>query len=129
MKKEKVMKSSKIHLNISGMTCVNCSNGIEKFLIRQKGVIKANVSFASSEGEFEIDADVYTKDKLVANIEKLGYTVEENLELLEEEQTKAFNKLKQLFMISLSFTLAIFVVMFANLLENPIKGYTIFLFN
>ncbi len=121
------MKSSKIHLNISGMTCVNCSNGIEKFLNRQKGVIKANVSFASSEGEFEIDADVYTKDKLVANIEKLGYTVEENLELLEEEQTKAFNKLKQLFMISLSFTLAIFVVMFANLLENPIKGYTIFL--
>jgi len=127
MKKEKVMKSSKINLNISGMTCVNCSNGIEKFLKRQKGVLKANVSFASSEGEFEIDADVYTKDKLIENIEKLGYSVEENLEFLEEEQIKAFNKLKQLFIVSLGFTVVIFIVMFANLLENPIKGYTIFL--
>lgn len=121
------MKLNKINLNISGMTCVNCSSGIEKFLNRQKGVLKSNVSFASSEGEFEIDTDLYTKDKLVESIEKLGYTVEENLELLEEEQIKAFNKLKQLFIVSLGFTIAIFVVMFINLLENPIKGYTVFL--
>ena len=26
------MSKEKINLNISGMTCVNCSNGIEKFL-------------------------------------------------------------------------------------------------
>ena len=68
------MSLEKINLNISGMTCVNCSNGIEKFLNRQKGVLNTKVSFASSEGEFEIDSKLYSKNKLVSQIEKLGYS-------------------------------------------------------
>ncbi len=115
------MSKEKINLNISGMTCVNCSNGIENFLKRQDGVIDTKVSFASSEGEFTIDSKLYSKDKLVANIEKLGYKVEDDFEKLEQEQIKSFQKLKQLFITSMSLTIVIFALMFSNIFEDELN--------
>jgi len=122
------MSKEKINLNISGMTCVNCSNGIENFLKRQDGVIDTKVSFASSEGEFTIDSKLYSKDKLVANIEKLGYKVEDDFEKLEQEQIKSFQKLKQLFTTSMSLTIVIFALMFSNIFEDELNKKIIFIF-
>lgn len=122
------MSKEKINLNISGMTCVNCSNGIENFLKRQDGVIDTKVSFASSEGEFTIDSKLYSKDKLVANIEKLGYKVEDDFEKLEQEQIRSFEKLKQLFTTSMSLTIVIFALMFSNIFEDELNKKIIFIF-
>ncbi|AXX86489.1 heavy metal translocating P-type ATPase [Malaciobacter marinus] len=122
------MSKEKINLNISGMTCVNCSNGIENFLKRQDGVIDTKVSFASSEGEFTIDSKLYSKDKLVANIEKLGYKVEDDFEKLEQEQIRSFQKLKQLFTTSISLTIVIFALMFSNIFEDELNKKIIFIF-
>ncbi|PHO09187.1 copper-translocating P-type ATPase [Malaciobacter canalis] len=122
------MSKEKINLNISGMTCVNCSNGIENFLKRQDGVIDTKVSFASSEGEFTIDSKLYSKDKLVANIEKLGYKVEDDFEKLEQEQIRSFQKLKQLFTTSMSLTIVIFALMFSNIFEDELNKKIIFIF-
>lgn len=122
------MSKEKINLNISGMTCVNCSNGIENFLKRQDGVIDTKVSFASSEGEFTIDSKLYSKDKLVANIEKLGYKVEDDFEKLEQKQIKSFHKLKQLFTTSISLTVVIFALMFSNIFEDELNKKIIFIF-
>lgn len=122
------MLKEKINLNISGMTCVNCSNGIENFLKRQDGVIDTKVSFASSEGEFTIDSKLYSKDKLVANIEKLGYKVEDDFEKLEQEQIRSFQKLKQLFITSMSLTIVIFALMFSNIFEDELNKKIIFIF-
>ncbi len=119
------MAIKKIDLNITGMTCVNCSNGIERFFKNQKGVISSKVSFASNEGSFEIDTELYTKEKLVTNIEKLGYKVEESLEELEKEQLKEFSKLKKIFKTALSFTIAIFIIMFFKVFEESIRDYII----
>ncbi len=121
------MAKKKITLNISGMTCVNCSNGIEKFLNKQKGILDTKVSFASHEGSFEIDTQIYSKEKLIENIEKLGYKIEEDLKELEEEQLKNFKNLKKLFLISISITIAIFFFAFSNILDISIKPYVIFL--
>ena len=120
------MSLEKINLNISGMTCVNCSNGIEKFLNRQKGVLNTKVSFASSEGEFEIDSKLYSKNKLVSQIEKLGYKVEEDTQALEEEQIKNFNELKKLFFTSITITISIFILAFSSILDKPLNTYIIF---
>ncbi len=120
------MSTKKINLNISGMTCVNCSNGIENFLNRQKGIINTKVSFASSEGSFEIDTQIYSKEKLIQNIEKLGYKVEEDINHLEQEEKKNFDKLKKLFLTSISITIAIFIFAFTNILDMSIKTYVIF---
>lgn len=94
------MSKEKINLNISGMTCVNCSNGIEKFLNKQKGVESTKVSFASSEGEFTIDTETMSKESLIKKIEQLGYKVEEDFSHLEKAQEREFKKLK-IFSLSL----------------------------
>ncbi|MGM0519741.1 MAG: heavy metal translocating P-type ATPase [Campylobacterota bacterium] len=120
------MSKEQINLNISGMTCVNCSNGIEKFLNKQKGVQKTNVSFASHEGEFTIDNEIMPKEKLIKKIKLLGYGVEEDFKHLEEAQLKEFNKLKKLFMVSMGLTIAIFILAFSNIVADPTKKYVIF---
>ncbi|RXJ97772.1 copper-translocating P-type ATPase [Arcobacter sp. CECT 8986] len=122
------MSKEKINLNISGMTCVNCSNGIENFLKRKEGVLDTKVSFASNEGEFTIDTDLFSKDNLIANIEKLGYKVEEDFSKLEEEQIKSFEKLKKLFFTSLIFTLGIFALVFLQLFDDKTTKTVIFVF-
>jgi len=121
------MSTEKINLNISGMTCVNCSNGIEKFLNKQKGIINTKVSFAAHEGLFEIDKQLYSKDKLIQNIEKLGYKVEEDIKHLEEQEKKTFAKIKKLFFISMTLAITIFIFAFSNLLDISIKTYAIFI--
>lgn len=121
------MSKENINLNISGMTCVNCSNGIEKFLNKQKGVINTKVSFASSEGVFQIDSKLYSKEKLISQIEKLGYKVEEDTKALEEEQIKSFKELKRLFITSISITIAIFTLAFSNIFDKPLNTYIIFI--
>ncbi|QKF82251.1 heavy metal translocating P-type ATPase [Halarcobacter ebronensis] len=121
------MSKETIHLNISGMTCVNCSNGIEKFLKKQKGVEACKVSFASNEGEFEIDNEIFSKQKLIDKIELLGYKVEDDFKHLELAQKKDFEKLKRLFSISIVLTLAIFILAFTNIVDESIKKYIIFI--
>ncbi|AXH15470.1 copper-translocating P-type ATPase [Malaciobacter mytili LMG 24559] len=120
------MSKEKINLNISGMTCVNCSNGIKKFLNKVEGVESSQVSFASSEGEFVIDTNKISKEKLIEKIELLGYAVEEDLKHLEEAQFLAFKKLKNLFTISILLTTIIFILVFTQIVEESIKKYLIF---
>ncbi|RXJ81469.1 cation-translocating P-type ATPase [Arcobacter sp. F2176] len=121
------MAKEKINLNISGMTCVNCSGGIEKFLNKKKGVISANVSFASSEGEFIIDDSLYSKEKLASDIQKLGYKAEEDLKALEEEQLLSFKKLKKIFFTSITLTIVMFCLMFLNIFNEQMTKYVVFL--
>lgn len=117
----------KINLNISGMTCVNCSNGIEKFLNKQKGVLSTKVSFASSEGEFQIDSKLYSKEKIISKIEKLGYKVEEDTKALEAEQIKSFKELKKVFITAITITVTIFLLAFSNIFETSLNTYLIFI--
>lgn len=120
------MSKEKINLNISGMTCVNCSNGIEKVLKRQAGVEETNVSFASSEGEFLIDTNKISKEKIISKIELLGYGVQEDFRHLEEAQLSAFKKLKKLFTVAISLTIIIFILAFTQIVEESSKKYLIF---
>ncbi len=102
------MQKELIKLNISGMTCVNCSNGIEKVTKKLKGVQESKVSFSSNAGEFIINSEVLDKSKLIAKIKSLGYEVVEDLKALELVKEKAFKKLKNVFIISASFTTLMF---------------------
>ena len=78
------MAKETIKLNISGMTCVNCSNGIEKAVNKLDGLESSKVSFASNEGAFFIDNKLLNKETLISKIKKLGYGVEEDLKALEK---------------------------------------------
>ncbi|QKF66019.1 heavy metal translocating P-type ATPase [Arcobacter venerupis] len=120
------MSKEKINLNISGMTCVNCSNGIEKVVGKLKGLESSKVSFASNEGEFYINTEFLDKQSLINKIEKLGYGVEENLEALEKSKLKAYNKLKRVFILSATIAVIMFYFMFFPLENMQINQYLMF---
>ncbi|PHR70761.1 MAG: copper-translocating P-type ATPase [Arcobacter sp.] len=112
------MKKENIKLNISGMTCVNCSNGIKKVTSKMKGLISSEVSFANNSGEFVVDSELLDKNKLIQKIKSLGYDVVENLHALEVNKEKAYVNLRNMFIFSFIFTAAMFYLMFRPLGDN-----------
>jgi Cu+-exporting ATPase len=120
------MTKEKIKLNISGMTCVNCSNGIERVVKKLKGLESSKVSFASNEGEFYINYEELDKYTLINKIKKLGYGVEEDLKALEKTKLIAYNKLKNTFIISAVLTLIMFYFVFMPLENLQSNVYLMF---
>ncbi len=59
----------KIILSIEGMTCSACSNGLEKYLNKQKGIKNASVNLVMSTASIEYDDNLTLSDleKFVAN--------------------------------------------------------------
>ena len=52
----------KIVLNIEGMTCSACSNGLEKYLNKQKGVKKAEVNLVMATALIEYEDNLKIED-------------------------------------------------------------------
>lgn len=100
--------SQKFNLNIVGMTCVNCSNAIERVTRKIDGVESVNVSFTAGVGEFEV-ADEAVLDAVKAKITKLGYEIATNYEELEAK--KAQNLKNMLFKFVLAVILACFIML------------------
>ena len=59
----------KVILSIEGMTCSACSNGLEKYLNKQKGIKSASVNLVMSTASIEYDDSLTISDleKFVAN--------------------------------------------------------------
>lgn len=72
------MEIKKIIFKISGMTCASCALNNEKELLRGKGILKANVNFASKKALVEYDADILNEEQVKKIIIDNGYNVEEN---------------------------------------------------
>lgn len=106
------MSKEKINLNISGMTCVNCSNGIERVVNKLPGLESSKVTFASNSGEFVIESELLDKNLLIQKIKKLGYGVEEDIKALEAEKKRSYEKLKKLFFVAVTLSGLMFVLMF-----------------
>jgi len=72
----------KVVLPIQGMTCASCVNKVEKALSSLKGVVHANVNFATERASVEyIPEEVSIRD-LKKVVEEAGYQV---LEVKEED--------------------------------------------
>ncbi len=120
------MNTKTINLNISGMSCVNCSKGIENSLKEKEGILSVKVNFASSEGEFKIDTEKISEKQIIHKIEDLGYKATKDLDLLEKTQEKEFKKLKETFFISIFLTIYIFVLSFTDFFDSNTKKYIVF---
>ncbi|MBP3802125.1 MAG: cation-translocating P-type ATPase [Clostridia bacterium] len=62
----------KIILNIEGMTCSACSNGLEKYLNKQEGIYTATVNLVMGEAFIEYDDSIKRQD-LVRFIKEAGF--------------------------------------------------------
>jgi P-type Cu+ transporter len=64
-----------LSLPVTGMTCANCANTIERTLKRVEGVRTASVNYASEHAQVEYDPAAVKLDALIARVEKAGYGV------------------------------------------------------
>ncbi|AWM87582.1 heavy metal translocating P-type ATPase [Microvirga sp. 17 mud 1-3] len=67
-------RAEKIDLAVEGMTCASCVGRVEKALARVPGVIEANVNLATSRASVRYLGGSDMTARLVAAVEKTGYT-------------------------------------------------------
>lgn len=118
------MKERKIILQILGMSCPSCSEGIQAGLARTDGVLEAKVNFASKEAIIRFDEDKVSVDKIKAAIKRGGYEAVEQLEDTSEKREKQLKRTTSLFFLGLALTIPIFLISY--ILDFPGKNYVMF---
>jgi Cu+-exporting ATPase len=115
------MKEREVVLQILGMSCPSCSEGIQKGLARMDGVIEAKVNFASKEAIVRFDEDKISLDKIKAAIKRGGYEAVEQVEDTTEKRRKHVRNRMLLFLLGLALTIPILLISY--LLDFPGKSY------
>lgn len=87
--------------SIGGMTCTNCSMGIERNVQKLNGVNSVSVSLMEKEMTVDFSESICSEEIIIATVEKLGYTIKK----FGSDKTDKFsdaNLLKKRFFISLA---------------------------
>lgn len=124
--KEEKMK--KIILKIDGMTCSACSSGLEKYLLKQKGIEDALVNLVMATASITYD-DSLTITDLNRYVKEAGFTSLGEYD--ENNNAKEKNKLPSLIIngllaflvlyISMSHMVHLPVIPFLHMLKHPIN--------
>ncbi len=126
----------KIILSIEGMTCSACSNGLEKYLNKQKGINNASVNLVMANALIEYDEEILNQTQIEefvkeAGFKSLGIYKEEALEQKRKSQKSKFIFFSILAVIlmyvSMGHMIGLPTIPAFNMHENPIT-YTISLF-
>ena len=62
-----------IILSIEGMTCSACSNGLEKYLNKQNGIISASVNLVMANATIDYDEKILNVEKLEKFVKQAGF--------------------------------------------------------
>lgn len=113
----------KIVLNIEGMTCSACSNGLEKYLNKQEGVISASVNLVMATALIEYEDNLSIKD-LNRFVKEAGFK-----SLGEKKEEKKSNELTKLIIFSILGIILMYISMgqminlptpkILNMMESP----------
>ncbi len=117
---------NKVILKIEGMSCSACSNGLEKHLIKRKGIIKANINLVLAQALIEYD-DSLTLEQIEKFIVEAGF---QSLGIYNNQiENKSDNKgiiIYTIFSIlvlyiSMSHMVSLPVIPFLHMLNYPIN--------
>lgn len=86
----------KINLKIGGMSCSACSNGLEKYLNKQAGVISASVNLVMANALIEYDESVLNRKKIEKFVKEAGF---ESLGLFNEFEKNSSPKMSKLWFV------------------------------
>lgn len=113
----------KVVLNIEGMTCSACSNGLEKYLNKQDGVINASVNLVMATALIEYEDNLSIKD-LNRFVKEAGFK-----SLGEKKEEKKNNELIKLIIFSILGIILMYISMgqminlptpkILNMMESP----------
>ena len=125
---------NKIVLNIGGMSCSACSQGLEKYLKKQTGVVNANVNLVLSQALIEYDdtLDINDLNRFVqeAGFESLGVYNDDIKEIKDDNKIKLFIfGILAVFVlyISMSHMIGLPVIPYLHMVEYPCN-YALVLF-
>lgn len=126
----------KIILSIGGMTCSACSNGLEKYLNKQNGIIEANVNLVMANAAIIYDENILRKSKLEEFVKQAGFKSLGEFEEINTENRNKKEKIKfiiftilavLLMYVSMGHIINLPILNFLDMKSNPIN-YTICLF-
>ncbi len=80
-----------VDLPITGMTCTNCANTVQRALRKVNGVLEANVNYASEKATITYIPGAASRQDLIQAVEKVGYGVVQTTgdEALEDAEAVA----------------------------------------
>ncbi|MBE5820606.1 MAG: heavy metal translocating P-type ATPase [Clostridiales bacterium] len=90
----------KIILSIDGMTCSACSNGLEKYLNKQNGIINASVNLVLANAFIEYDEKILNQEKLERFVQEAGF---KSLGEFKEIKSNSNNKKQKILFIVFTF--------------------------
>lgn len=113
-----------LRLKIGKMSCVNCSNSIERVCKKIEGVSDASVSFVNSSGVFLLEKESL-KSKIIEKIKSLGFEILQDDADIREFKLKELAKLKYtlFFSIFITVTCMLFNMYIHNTFSNFIQFF------
>jgi Cu+-exporting ATPase len=107
----------KIILSIDGMTCSACSNGLEKYLLKQEGIINASVNLVMSNALIEYNEEKLNQKSIEEFVKQAGF---KSLGLYTDIKTKNSAKNnKVLFIIFLILAIVLMYVSMGHMIGLP----------
>ena len=100
----------KIILAIDGMTCSACSNGLEKYLNKQKGINSASVNLVMSNALIEYDEKILNQEKIEEFVKQAGFKSLGLYKDIEQKDNRKKEKIK--FII---FTILAIILMYISM--------------
>ena len=102
----------KIILSIDGMTCSACSNGLEKYLNKQDGIISAGVNLVMANATIEYDEKMLNQTKIEEFIKKAGFKSLGEFKEIKQDRKSKKEKIK-----FIAFTILAIVLMFISIFK------------
>ncbi len=94
-----------IILEIEGMTCSACSNGLEKYLNKQNGIINANVNLVLANASIDYDENILNQEKIEKYVKQAGFKSAGIFEEFKIEKENKIEKIKFIVFSILAITL------------------------
>ncbi len=129
----------RIILSIDGMTCSACSNGLEKYLNKQKGIAQASVNLVMANALIEYDENILNQEQIEkfvkeAGFKSLGIYKEESVEKKRKKEKISFFIFSVLAIIlmyiSMGHMIGLPTLEIVNMHTNPVNyAITLFVFS
>ena len=107
----------KVLLKIGGMTCSACSSGLEKYLNKQDGVVRANVNLVMNNASIEYDDKKLSLKDIEKFVDKAGFESLGIDNLKKEERKKSGEKINLI--LTSIFSILILYVSMAHMIRLP----------
>ena len=107
----------KTTLKIEGMTCSACSNGLEKYLNKQEGIINANVNLVMANALIEYDEEKLDIKKIESFIKKAGF---KSMGIYEAQKENTHKKEKTKFIIFAILAVILMYISMGHMANLPI---------